>query len=503
MTVKKKARAAGVLLHPSSLPSPYGIGDLGPSAYAWIDALVHAKQKYWQILPLGPTSFGDSPYQCFSAFAGNPYLVSPYFLVEDGLLDIQDLDASFAHHFVDYGPVIAFKNRILAKAWANFQAGRAGKLRAEFEAFQSANHDWLDDFALFMALKDAHQGRSWTEWDVGARLRDPGTLEQARKVHAETLGLHRFRHFLFFRQWQGVKEYAASRGIGVIGDIPIFVALDSADVWANPHLFLLNSERRPTCVAGVPPDYFSETGQLWGNPLYDWNALEKSGFSWWLARFRACLKLVDRIRVDHFRGFESYWEVPAHEPTAIHGKWVKAPGRSLFETVQRELGEVPIIAEDLGIITPEVDALRTSFNLPGMRVLHFAFGDKPNNPYLPHNYEANTVVYTGTHDNDTTVGWYQTAPDHVRDHVRRYLARDGSDIAWDFIRVAWSSVADLAVVPLQDILSLGTEARMNFPGKPQGNWGWRYQPHQLHPWALDRLAELTILYGRTETADGH
>ncbi|MSQ95862.1 MAG: 4-alpha-glucanotransferase [Gemmataceae bacterium] len=489
------ARSAGILLHPTSLPGPFGIGDLGPAAYAWVDVLAQAKQTWWQILPLGPTGYGDSPYQCFSAFAGNPYLVSPQYLVEDGLVDPADCTGpAFPPDRVDYGPVINFKNQLLARAWAQFQQGRGAALKPAFEKFVVDEASWLDDFALFMAVKDGHQGRSWQEWP--ARLRQADFLKQTRLDFAKSIGLHQFRQFLFFRQWQRVKSYANEHGIRIIGDIPIFVSGDSADVWANPHLFALDRERRPTAVAGVPPDYFSATGQLWGNPLYDWKALEKAGFAWWIARFRAALKTVDVVRLDHFRGFESYWEIPAGSDTAIGGRWVPAPGKKLLETLQKALGGLPIIAEDLGIITPAVDALRRGFDLPGMRILQFAFGDQPSNRYLPHNYDVNTVVYTGSHDNDTTWGWYRTTLEHERDHVRRYLARDGSDVAWDFLRLAWSSIAQYAIAPLQDILNLGSEARMNFPGKPQGNWAWRCQANQLNPWILDRLAEMTEMYGR-------
>jgi 4-alpha-glucanotransferase len=490
-------RSAGVLLHPTSLPGPYGVGDLGPGAFHWVDALARAKQKWWQILPLGPTGYGDSPYQSFSAFAGNPTLVSPQLRLEDGLIDPADVEGvHFPAHYVDYGAVISFKNHLLARAWQNFQAGRGAGLKAEFEKFKGDSARWLDDYALYMALKDAHGGAGWHEWPDAILRREPGALAAARDRLAGAVGLHQFRQFLFFRQWRAVRDYAHERGIRIIGDIPIFVAGDSADVWANPTLFQLDADRRPKVVAGVPPDYFSATGQLWGNPHYDWAALEKTGFGWWLDRFRALLQQVDLIRLDHFRGFDAYWEVPAGAATAVKGRWVHAPGKKLLETVRRELGRLPIIAENLGVITPAVEELRTSFDLPGMRVLQFAFADTSQNAFLPHNYERNTVVYTGTHDNDTTWGWYHSASEKERDHVRRYLARDGSDIAWDLIRLAWQSVADYAVTPLQDLLSLGSEARMNFPGKPQGNWCWRFQASQLTPAVLDRLGDLTTLYGR-------
>ena len=494
---KISRRSAGVLLHPSSLPGPFGIGDLGPTAYAWVEALVQARQKWWQILPLGPTGYGDSPYQCFSSFAGNPLLVSPELLREDGLIDDADMSgAHFPAERVDYGSVITFKNRLLARAWENFQRGRGGQLHAALETFVGQQASWLNDFALYMALKDAQQGRSWQQWPRELRLRDAAALAKARHELAASVGLHQFRQLLFFRQWKRLRQFVHLKGISIIGDIPIFVSGDSADVWANPHLFLLDAECRPKFVAGVPPDYFSATGQLWGNPLYDWPAMDGTGFAWWIARVQALLELVDVVRLDHFRGLEAYWEIPAGRSDAVVGRWVKAPGAALLAALERALGRLPIIAEDLGVITADVLALRERFRLPGMRVLQFAFGDKPTNAYLPHNYDENTVVYTGTHDNDTTRGWYQTANERERDHVRRYLARDGGDIVWDLIRMAWSSVADLAMAPLQDVLNLGAEARMNTPGRGPGNWSWRYQAAQLHAGVLSRLAELTELYGR-------
>jgi 4-alpha-glucanotransferase len=493
----KSPRSAGILLHPSSLPGSYGIGDLGPAAYSWVDALAHAKQTWWQILPLGPTAYGDSPYQCFSAFAGNPYLVSPQYLVEDGLLDVKDLPSGiFPADRVEFGPVIRQKNHLLSQAWEQFQKGRAPALRPLFERFNQEESAWLEDYALYMALKDANQGKSWQDWPEPLKQRRAEALKSARNDLAKPFGMHQFRQFLFFRQWQRLKAHANQRGIKIIGDIPIFVSWDSVDVWANPQLFVLNKDRRPKVVAGVPPDYFSATGQLWGNPLYDWAAMQKLGFAWWIARFKAALKVVDTVRLDHFRGFEAYWEIPAGSPNAIKGRWVKAPGQALLEALRTGLGGLPLIAEDLGVITPEVEAMRKQFDLPGMRILQFAFTDTAANRYLPHNFDANTVVYTGTHDNDTTLGWYRTATEKERDHLRRYLGRDGSDVTWDLIRTAWSSVGHYALAPLQDILNLGSEARMNFPGRPQGNWSWRYQAHQLTPWILDRLAEITQLYGR-------
>ncbi len=494
---KPSKRSAGVLLHPTSLPGPYGIGDVGPAAYAWIDGLVSAKQHWWQILPLGPTGFGDSPYQSFSAFAGNPLLVSPELLRDDGLLDAAELvSVHFPPERVDFPAAILFKGRLLNRAWDSFQRGAAAHLRQPFEQFKSQNESWLGDYALFMALTEAHGGKSWQEWPRELRTRQPQALARAKQELVGAIGQQQFRQFLFFEQWSRLEKYAREKKIGIIGDIPIFVAAESADVWAQPQFFQLDSECRPTVVAGVPPDYFSATGQLWGNPLYNWAAMEKDGYAWWLARFRALFKLVDMVRLDHFRGFEAYWEVPAGRPNAIVGRWVKAPGDKLFAALERAQGKLPIIAEDLGVITPEVEALRLKYNLPGMRVLQFAFGDKPINPYLPHNYDSKTVVYTGTHDNDTSRGWYASVGERERDHLRRYLARDGSDVAWDLIRTAWSSVGDYAIAPAQDLLNLGSEARMNTPGRQAGNWSWRLQPGQMHSGVWDRLAELTELYGR-------
>lgn len=491
-------RAAGILLHPTSLPGPYGIGDLGKMAFAWVDALVLGKQKLWQILPLGPTGYGDSPYQCFSAFAGNPYLISPDRLVEDGLLSKGDIPANnFPADRVDFGPVIEYKVQLLAKAWENFQSGTAPKLQADYAAFVAAQAAWLPDFALFMALKDAHHGASWLSWELPLILREPEALAKARKELADTIGLHQFRQFIFFRQWRAVKAYANSKGIKIVGDVPIFVSSDSADVWANPECFLLDEKRQPTVVAGVPPDYFSATGQLWGNPLYNWEVLKATSYEWWLNRLRATLELVDLVRLDHFRGFEAYWEIKAGMPTAQVGQWVKGPGINFFNTVKTALGDLPIIAEDLGIITPEVNALREEFKLPGMKILQFAFGGATEDRFLPHTYrDPCCVIYTGTHDNDTTRGWFESVSEKEQRFVCRYLGTDGKNVVWDLIRLAWMSVADMALVPLQDILELGSEARMNLPGRAAGNWAWRLREGQLTPRHLERLAELTVLYAR-------
>jgi 4-alpha-glucanotransferase len=494
---QQRPRAAGILLHPTSLPGPYGIGDLGTEAYQWIDALVKARQKFWQVLPLGPTGFGDSPYQGFSAFAGNRYLINPDLLVQDGLLRRDDLAGlNFPAERVDYGPVIQFKVRMLARAWENFQAGAAPALRGPLEEFCRREAGWLDDFALFMALKDAHGGAGWQSWPPELVLRHPAALAQVRRQLAGAVGLHQFSQFLFFRQWAALKRYANERGVKLVGDLPIFVSADSVDVWANPDLFQLDERRRPRVVAGVPPDYFSATGQLWGNPLYDWEALKKTGYAWWVARLQTTLRQVDVVRLDHFRGFEAYWEVPAGMSDAVQGRWVKGPGFDLFHVLRQALGGLPLLAEDLGLITPEVEALREAIGAPGMRVLQFAFGDTPGNAFLPHNFPHRTVVYTGTHDNDTLHGWFAGRPEKERRFVLSYLGRDGSDIAWDMIRLAWASVADYALTPLQDVLDLGPEARMNFPGRPDGNWSWRFTPGMLTEARVARLAELTELYGR-------
>jgi len=490
-------RGSGLLLHPTSLPGPYGIGDLGPAAYLWVDTLVRAGQKWWQVLPLGPTGYGDSPYQCFSAFAGNPYLVSPDSLVQDGLITAADLpNRPFPEDRVDFGPVIQFKVALLQRAWERFRAGAAAALKPEFEAFCDEAAGWLDDFALFMALKDAHGGASWLTWELPLVRRDDAALAAARSRQADSIRQHQFRQFLFFKAWRALKAHANTQGVRLIGDIPIFVSSDSADVWAHPENFQLDEHRQPVAVAGVPPDYFSKTGQLWGNPLYDWEALKASGYDWWVQRFRATLEQVDLVRLDHFRGFEAYWRVPAGMPTAEIGAWTPGPGAEFLTNLSEALGGLPLIAEDLGVITPQVEALRDDFHLPGMKILQFAFGGATEDRFLPHTYEHNCVVYTGTHDNDTTVGWYQAATEAERDFFRRYVARDGSDVAWDFIRLAWSSVADLAVAPLQDLLSLGTEARMNLPGRPSGNWSWRFRAGAVTPETVARLADMTTLYAR-------
>ncbi len=489
-------RSSGVLLHPTCLPGPFGIGDLGPAARRWIDFLAGAGCRAWQILPLGPTGFGESPYQCFAAFAGNPALISPETLVEDGLLEPGDLEgAALPADRVDYRAALAWKAGRLERAFERFAAAAPAGLKYEFSSFREACGSWLDDYALFMALKSAHGGRPWTEWPEPLRARRPEALAEARARHAAEYERAAFGQFLFFRQWDALRGHAEGHGVRIVGDLPIFVAHDSADVWAHPWLFHLDERGAPVVVAGVPPDYFSPTGQRWGNPVYRWEEHAASGYAWWLERLRAILRMVDIVRLDHFRGFAGYWEVPAGDATAERGRWAPGPGPAFLRAVREALGELPIIAEDLGRITPDVIALRDEFALPGMKVLQFAFSG-PDNQFLPHHHPENCVVYTGTHDNDTTRGWFETAPEPVREFCLRYLARDGRDIAWDLVRAAWSSVAALAVAPMQDLLDLGSEARMNYPGTVGGNWTWRLPAESLDEALQARLRELNYLYQR-------
>jgi 4-alpha-glucanotransferase len=484
-------------MHVTSLPGPYGIGDLGPAAQAWVDALAKAKQTWWQVLPLGPPGAGDSPYQCYSAFAGNPNLVSPDALVEEGLVARSDLKVlpSKAGR-VDFGRSSGLKRELLDLAWRNFRAGAARKLRGGVERFRSEAAGWLDDFSLFMALREAHPGRSWTQWPKGLVMRRAPALGEARQALREEIDRLQFAQFLFFRQLGRLRVHAKQRGVKLIGDVPMFVSPESADVWANPHLFRLDAQRRPKVVAGVPPDYFSKTGQRWGNPLYNWPAHCRENFRWWVARIRASLGQADLLRIDHFRGFAACWEIPASAPTAQRGRWARSPGDAMLRTFQKELGGLPLIAEDLGLITPDVEALRDAFGLPGMRVLQFAFGGDATNPHLPHNAVPNSIMYTGTHDNDTTAGWWRSAPKDQKAKARRYASGLEKDVAWEMIRLAWASVSDVAITPVQDLLGLGSKARMNTPGKPEGNWAWRLPERAKLARSLEQLAKLTELYGR-------
>ena len=499
-------RAAGVLLHPTSLPGRYGIGDFGSAAYQFVDFLVEAKQSYWQTLPLGPTGYGDSPYQSFSAFAGNPLLISPDTLVEEGYLPPEAIATvpPFPADSVDYGPAIAYKMALLRQAHDYFLAEGVAAQQTEFAQFCRISAYWLNDYALFMALKNrfmAQDGGVWNSWPRPIARRQPEALAEWREKLADDVSLHKFSQFLFFKQWLALKKYANERGVQIIGDIPIFVAFDSADVWAHPDLYYLDEDGSPTFIAGVPPDYFSETGQRWGNPLYRWDRMKANRYAWWAARLRMCFTQADIVRIDHFRGFEAYWEIPAEEPTAVVGQWVPGPGADFFREMQRQLGDLPLIAEDLGVITPKVEALRDGFDFPGMKILQFAFGGERNSQFLPHNFEHNCVCYVGTHDNETAVGWYKNASEDERDHIRRYMGVDGHDIAWDMTRLAWMSVADTAVATMQDLLRLGNEARMNFPGKVGGYWRWRYTEDMLTDWIAPRLRELTELYGRASSLD--
>ena len=511
-------RSSGILLHPTSLPGRYGIGDLGKVAYLWIDWLASSKQKLWQVLPLGPTGFADSPYACFSAFAGNPLLISLEVLAQAGDLSATDLTdvPAFPQHEVDYGAVIACKMPLLEKAAQHFLARATADRRAAYKSFNAENAYWLDDYALFGAVKEHLDMAIWYDWEPGIALRRPEALARWNAEIAERIAVHKVLQFWFYEQWQAVKAYAHARSIQIIGDVPIFVAPDSADVWANRDLFHLDPDGRPTLVSGVPPDYFSETGQRWGNPLYRWEVMAERGYAWWIARTRATLRMVDIVRIDHFRGFVGYWEIPASEPTAVRGRWVSGPGAALFEALQGALGELPIMAEDLGVITPEVIELREQFGFPGIKILQFAFdedalhasfgkrgafakrgeAEKWRNPFLPHNYTRNFVVYTGSHDNETALGWFQNATPAQQQKALAYLGCDSEDFGWALIRAALSSVADIAIIPLQDILGLGNEARMNHPGTVGSNWRWRYTPGALTDPLANRLASLVERYER-------
>jgi len=488
-------RASGVLLHVSSLPSPYGIGDVGPAALAWVDRLHEAGQGWWQALPLGPTGYGNSPYQSLSSFVGNELLISPDGLIDDGLLRTSDCEGkSFAAASVDYDLVIPFKNQLFETAWTNFSGGARPDLRSDFDRFCHDRAHWLDDYALFRALKAKYKGVYYLEWPAELVQRNPAAVTSARRELAGHIDQVRFAQFLLFRQVERLGEHARAKGVRLIGDLPFFVSPDSSDVWANPELFLLDSRHRPRFVAGVPPDYFSSQGQLWGNPVYDWDALRRTGYRWCIDRLRALLAHVDAIRLDHFRGFAAAWHVPAGAPTAQSGRWVPGPGAAFFNAVQRELGTLPFIAEDLGLITPDVRALRDQFRVPGTRVLQFAFDGHSDNPYLPDNYILNTVVYTGTHDNPTTREWYEQLPDAQRRTLWSYLKRpEGrrSEAAAALMQLAWSSKAALAIAPLQDMLNLGTEARMNVPGRAEGNWRWRCREDMLSAPEIESLRDLT------------
>jgi 4-alpha-glucanotransferase len=506
----KMPRQSGILLHPTSLPGKFGLGDLGPEAYRFTDFLQETGQSLWQILPLGHISYGNSPYMCISAFGGNPYLISLERLAEEGLLHPEEITdpPDFPARKADYGWAIYYKMPFLFRSFSRFKDLCPTRYPDDYYAFAEDNAFWLEDYALFAALKDAHGGVAWTRWEPGASRRDSNALINWRNRLSDEISFWKYLQYQFFRQWRSLRAYCHQKGVRIIGDIPIYVAHDSAEVWAHRYLFHLDEEGLPLIVAGVPPDYFSATGQRWGNPLYRWEVMEQRGFRWWMDRFRVNFKMVDMARLDHFRGFEAYWEIPAEEPTAMHGRWVNGPGMEFFKKVKAELGDLEMIAEDLGVITADVDELREQTRFPGMRILQMAFGDDPKaQEYRPHNYMENCVVYTATHDHNTTVGWFTAEPgiqttqtkeqvEEERLYARKYAGGNGSEIHWNFIRLAMSSVAAKAVFPLQDVLGLGSESRMNLPGTPQGNWEWRFVPEMLTDGVRNRLKEFTSIYER-------
>ena len=483
-------RRAGVLLHPTSLPGGGGNGDLGPDAYRFVDFLAAAGVTVWQMLPIGPTHEDGSPYQCLSVHAGSPLLISIRLLCEWGWLDPCKPPAD--------GDFKAHKLLRLRDARVRFEQGASPEDRADYERFCGQHAYWLADFALYCALRRDSGGHPWWEWKESLRDRKQKALDKARERLADEVEQVRFEQYLFFRQWMALKHYANERGVQLFGDLPIFVAHDSADVWAQRKYFFLDERGQPEVIAGVPPDYFSETGQRWGNPLYRWEVMQEDNFYWWRQRIHTQRELFDLVRIDHFRGFQAYWEIPAHEETAINGRWVEAPGQALFRVLHREFSPLPFVAEDLGLITEEVHQLRTHFHLPGMKILHFAFGDGPENPYLPHNHECNSVVYTGTHDNNTSVGWYREQSPEVQQRVREYLGFPADLMPWPLIRSALSSIACLAVIPMQDLLELDGEARMNTPGTSEGNWSWRFDWEQLPEGLAERVRHLVWLYGREQ-----
>jgi 4-alpha-glucanotransferase len=503
-------RSSGILLHPTSLPGAHGIGELGGEAHRFADFLKNAGQTIWQVLPLGPTGYGDSPYQCFSAFAGNPLLINLDTLVKRGYLAADDLSAQpkFPRESVDFGTLIRWKLPLLRKAAAAFRQKADREELAAYEAFCQLHAVWLEEFALFMALKETHEYVMWTLWERELALRDAAALDGARRNLHEQIEANKFIQFEFEREWSDLKAHCARNSIRVMGDVPIYVAQDSSDVWAQPELFDLNADGTPRVIAGVPPDYFSATGQCWGNPIYRWDVHSKTGYKWWIERFRRAFEMVDMIRLDHFRGFAGYYEIPGTETTAVNGRWVKGPGAALFEAVEGALGKLPILAENLGVITPEVEGLRNQFGYPGMAILQFAFGKDPQAPdFKPHNYPRHRVAYTGTHDNDTVAGWWHSsgAGDSVRtpedvakemEFAKLYLDTDGAEIHWVMIRTLMASVADAVVFPLQDVLGVSTEGRMNLPGTSSGNWRWRYRAEELTLGVGDRLRRMSEAYDR-------
>ncbi len=493
----KFTRSSGILLHPTSLPGRFGIGSLGHEAFEFVNFLHRSAQSLWQILPLGPTGYGDSPYSAFSAFAGNPLLICLERLVERGDLEPSDIEGiDMPEDRVQFGQVQGLKGRLLKKAAERFFSMARGERRDAFESFCASESFWLEDYVLFRALREKFKQQPWTSWPAPYRLRETEAMEQVRQELDHSCAEGRYAQFVFFEQWSALKDYAGSRGVRILGDIPIYVADDSADVWARPELFHLNEQGLPYVVAGVPPDYFSATGQRWGNPMYRWEKMAEDGFSWWIERLRHNLKLTDLVRIDHFRGLEAAWEIPAADPTAEGGRWVPVPGRAMLRKAMEALGEIPLVAEDLGIITPEVEALRDEFNLPGMNILHFAFGSGAANPYLPHNVRCNSLIYTGTHDNDTSLGWWNALGAEERQSVQAYFGLENPRMPQDLIRLAMSSVAGICITPLQDILELDGAHRMNTPGQGCDNWGWRFKRQDLTGQREASLRDLTRIYGR-------
>jgi 4-alpha-glucanotransferase len=491
-------RSSGLLCHVTSLPGPHGIGDLGPAAYTFVDTLEEAHQHIWQVLPLGPAGGGDSPYDSRSSFAGNPQMISMEAVRDMGLLESREVpeETGFSRERVEFRRVQRWKGRRLRKAFEQFEAGNLRQIMQDFESFQQRNRDWLEDYALYQVLREAHKGTAWHRWPAGLRDRRADALSEARNELDVEVRFHEFVQFLFDEQWHRLKQHANDQGISIMGDIPIYVALDSADVWANQDQFLLDDQGKPIVQAGVPPDMFSADGQLWGNPVYDWEKMQADDFAWWTMRIKRVLDLTDIVRIDHFRGFAAGWQVPQSERTARNGEWVQGPGEAFFWNLQQKLGTLPIVVEDLGVITPDVEALRDGLGYPGMKVLQFAFGDDSENPYLPHNAVPNSMIYTGTHDNDTTRGWYQAASRTEQDHVREYLQTSSKRIHEDMIRAAWASVSVLACTPVQDLLDLGSEARMNVPGQAKGNWAWRLESIESLRERASFVRDLTSLYGR-------
>ncbi len=481
-------RRAGILLHVTSLPGGIGNGDLGAEAYRFIEFLSASGMTVWQVLPLGPTHEDGSPYQCLSVHAGNPLLINLEWLQGRGWLELPEKEAGIS--------ALHYRFSCLLEAWKGFQQRATEQERVQLHSFVSQHADWLEDFSLYMAIRQEQEGRAWSQWPEPLRDREPTALEEARDRLQEEIEAVRFQQYLFFQQWHELRAYARQHGVLLFGDMPIFVAYDSAEVWAHREYFTVDEHGRAQTVAGVPPDYFSATGQLWGNPLYRWERMQEDGFRWWIGRMRTQLELFDFVRIDHFRGFEAFWEIPGEAKTAIEGRWVKAPGEALLNALHESFHALPLVAEDLGVITPEVEALRNKFGLPGMKILQFAFGGDATNPYLPHNHERRSVVYTGTHDNDTTLGWYRTLDEAGKTHLLDYLGHPGEEMPWPVIRTALSSVACLAMLPMQDALELGSEHRMNTPGTTEGNWRWRFQWEQVDSALSSRLAHLVRLYGR-------